>query len=178
LNGLNDLNGVIPTLTRASCLKPRAYLIESRSCFGPTRAASSVVCSSPGFGGLNQPLGILVVMLIFSRRVFASRKRLEPDRGGSRRSSGEEGKVSLSAKIRKPGPSHAVTAARDSNPSRSGIPIGKQPAGLSRQTRRISMKQDARRNLHRRNRQKKRLAMKKYTAEKKSKESGSVKIEN
>jgi hypothetical protein len=40
------------------------------------------------------------------------------------------------------------------------------------------MKQDARKNLHRRNRQKKRLAMKKYTAEKKSKESGSVKIEN
>jgi len=32
------------------------------------------------------------------------------------------------------------------------------------------MKQDARKNLHRRNRQKKRLAMKKYTAEKKSKE--------
>jgi hypothetical protein len=31
------------------------------------------------------------------------------------------------------------------------------------------MKQDARRNLHKRNRQKKRLALKKYAAEKKSK---------
>jgi hypothetical protein len=31
------------------------------------------------------------------------------------------------------------------------------------------MKQDARRNLHKRNRQKKRLAMKKYLAEKKAK---------
>ena len=40
---------------------------------------------------------------------FASRKRLEPDREGWRHSSGEEGKVSLSAKIRKPRPSHAVT---------------------------------------------------------------------
>jgi hypothetical protein len=38
------------------------------------------------------------------------------------------------------------------------------------------MKQDARKNSHRRKRQKKRLALKKYAAEKKSKEAGSVKI--
>jgi len=38
------------------------------------------------------------------------------------------------------------------------------------------MKQDARKNSHRRKRQKRRLAMRKYMAEKKSK-SGSVKIE-
>jgi hypothetical protein len=36
-------------------------------------------------------------------------------------------------------------------------------------TRRINMKQDARKNLQRRRRNKKRLAMKKYIAEKKSK---------
>jgi hypothetical protein len=59
------------------------------------------------------------------------------------------------------------TWVADSSPC--GTPIPKQPAGLSRRTRRISMKQDARKNLHRRKRQKKRLAMRKYIAEKKSK---------
>jgi hypothetical protein len=78
--------------------------------------------------------------------------------------------VSLSAKIRKTGPSHAVTGARDSNRPGAAFPSANNPPVLSRRTRRISMKQDARKNLHRRNRQKKRLAMKKYIAEKKSKE--------
>ena len=41
--------------------------------------------------------------------------------------------------------------------------------GLSRRTRRINMKQDARKNSHKRKRQKRRLAMRKYIAEKKSK---------
>ena len=41
--------------------------------------------------------------------------------------------------------------------------------GLSQRTRRINMKQDARKNTRRRNRQKRRRAMKKYTAERKSK---------
>jgi hypothetical protein len=40
------------------------------------------------------------------------------------------------------------------------------------------MKQDARKNWHRRKRQKRRLAMRKYMAGKKSKESGSVKTED
>jgi hypothetical protein len=40
------------------------------------------------------------------------------------------------------------------------------------------MKQDARKNWHRRKRQKRRLAMRKYMAEKKSKGVGSVKIED
>ena len=50
-----------------------------------------------------------------------------------------------------------------------GTPIRKQPAGLSQRIRRTSMKQDARKNWHRRKRQKRRLAMRKYMAEKKSK---------
>jgi hypothetical protein len=40
------------------------------------------------------------------------------------------------------------------------------------------MKQDARKNTHRRKRQKRRLAMRKYIAEKKSKGEGGVKIED
>jgi hypothetical protein len=40
------------------------------------------------------------------------------------------------------------------------------------------MKQDARKNWHRRKRQKRRLTMRKYIAEKKSKGGGSVKIED
>jgi hypothetical protein len=40
------------------------------------------------------------------------------------------------------------------------------------------MKQDARKNSHRRRRQKRRLALKKYRAEKKIKDGGSVKIED
>jgi hypothetical protein len=50
-----------------------------------------------------------------------------------------------------------------------GIPIRKQTAGLSRRTRRISMKQDARKNLHKRRRRERRLTMKRYIATKKSK---------
>src|SRR6058998_1393788 len=52
---------------------------------------------------------------------------------------------------------------------RAELPSRKQPAGLSRRTRRISMKEDARKNRQRRKRQKRRLAMRKYIAEKKSK---------
>jgi len=46
--------------------------------------------------------------------------------------------------------------------------IRKQAAGLFRRTRRINMKQDARKNCQRCKRQKARLDMKKYLAEKKS----------
>jgi hypothetical protein len=60
----------------------------------------------------------------------------------------------------------------------SGIDTPVHPA----RTRRISMKQDARKDSHRRKRQKRRLAMRKYMAEKKSKKeikgAGSVKIED
>lgn len=62
------------------------------------------------------------------------------------------------------------TSPRDSHPhtTRRFIPAH----------RRISMKQDARKNSHRRKRQKRRLALKKYRAEKKIKDGGSVKIED
>src|SRR6266536_5118036 len=69
----------------------------------------------------------------------------------------------------------ARTATHDSRPacvanrSPCGTRIRKQPAGLSRRTRRISMKQDARKNWHRRKRQKRRRDMRKYMAGKKSK---------
>ena len=74
---------------------------------------------------------------------------------------------------------HFVTELEDSHGDSSlawvvnslpcGTPIRKQLAGLSWRTRRIGMKQDARKNWHRRKRQKRRLAMRKYIAGKKSK---------
>jgi hypothetical protein len=56
--------------------------------------------------------------------------------------------------------------------------IHKQRAGLCQRKRRISMKQDARKNSHRRKRQKRRLAMRKYLGEKKSTGGGSVKMKD
>src|SRR5437773_9919826 len=67
------------------------------------------------------------------------------------------------------------TAAHDSspawvaNPSPCGTPIPQTPAGLSPRTRRISMKEDARKNRQRRKRQKRSLARRKHIAEKNSK---------
>src|SRR5512143_2934797 len=113
--------------------------------------------------------------LFQSRGSRATLLRLHPSSRG-------EAKMSIFARSDSLAPSHARTAANDSSPawaakgSPCGTPICKQPAGLSRRTRRIGMKQDARKNLQRRKRQKRRLALKKYLAEKKSKGDGSVKI--